>query len=79
MDWDHKKQLKGVYRMVGGSHNGWSKFVDSELGNYDYLLGADVRMSTLMLLIQTDDVRRLTTVTGMCGKTFSRGVNGYSR
>ncbi|KAH9917822.1 glycoside hydrolase family 13 protein [Fomitopsis serialis] len=42
LDWDHKKRLKGVYRIVGGSHKGWSKFVDSELGNYDYLLGADI-------------------------------------
>ncbi|TFY58604.1 hypothetical protein EVJ58_g6311 [Rhodofomes roseus] len=42
LDWDHKKQMKGIYRIVGGSHKGWSKFVDSELGNYDYLLGADI-------------------------------------
>ncbi|EPT05547.1 hypothetical protein FOMPIDRAFT_132852 [Fomitopsis schrenkii] len=42
LDWDHKKRLKGVYRIIGGSHKGWSKFVDNELGNYDYLLGADI-------------------------------------
>ncbi|KZT73680.1 glycoside hydrolase family 13 protein [Daedalea quercina L-15889] len=42
LDWDHKKRLKGVYRIVGGPHKGWSKFVDNELGNYDYLLGVDI-------------------------------------
>ncbi|PCH42422.1 glycoside hydrolase family 13 protein [Wolfiporia cocos MD-104 SS10] len=42
LDWDARTKLKGVYRIVGGTHKGWSKFVDSELGNYDYLLGIDI-------------------------------------
>ncbi|KAF9816657.1 hypothetical protein IEO21_03962 [Rhodonia placenta] len=42
LDWDHKKRMKGVYRITGESHRGWSRFVDSELGNYDYLLGVDI-------------------------------------
>ena len=43
MDWDAKTRKKGVYRIVSDKHNGWSQFVDKELGNYDYLLGIDVR------------------------------------
>ncbi|PSR75546.1 hypothetical protein PHLCEN_2v9026 [Hermanssonia centrifuga] len=32
----------GIYRIVSDKHQGWSPFVDKELGNYDYLLGVDV-------------------------------------
>lgn len=42
LDWDHRTKEKGVFRIVGGKHQGWSKWVDKELGNYDYLLGIDV-------------------------------------
>ena len=42
LDWDEKTRKKGVYRIVGGSHKGWSHNVERELGNYDYLLGQDV-------------------------------------
>ncbi|OCH94385.1 alpha amylase [Obba rivulosa] len=42
LDWDHRTRTKGVYRIVGGQHKGWSRYVDSELGNYDYLLGIDI-------------------------------------
>ena len=42
VDWDELTRLKGVYRIVGPGHQGWSRWVDNELGNYDYLLGADV-------------------------------------
>ena len=42
LDLDHRTQSKGVYRLVGQGHKGWSRHVDRELGNYDYLLGADV-------------------------------------
>ncbi|KAE9400227.1 glycoside hydrolase family 13 protein [Gymnopus androsaceus JB14] len=37
-----KLDTKGIYRIVGKGHKGWSKNVDSELGNYDYLLGIDI-------------------------------------
>ncbi|CCM01404.1 uncharacterized protein FIBRA_03455 [Fibroporia radiculosa] len=49
LDWDHRKRLKGIYRIVGGSHKGWSRFVDSENGNYDYLLGIDVNILAIDL------------------------------
>ncbi|KAF8729375.1 hypothetical protein AX14_009784 [Amanita brunnescens Koide BX004] len=42
LDLDHRTQSKGVYRLVGQGHKGWSRHVDRELGNYDYLLGADI-------------------------------------
>jgi alpha-amylase len=32
-----------VFRFAGGTHEGWSRWVDRENGNYDYLLGVDVR------------------------------------
>ena len=34
--------MKEIYRIIGPNHKGWSRNVDKELGNYDYLLGADV-------------------------------------
>ncbi|KAI0322613.1 glycoside hydrolase family 13 protein [Amylostereum chailletii] len=42
LDWDDRTRTKGVYRIVGGRHRGWSRNVDRELGNYDYLLGQDI-------------------------------------
>ncbi|RDB26138.1 Glucan 1,4-alpha-maltohexaosidase [Hypsizygus marmoreus] len=42
LDWDHKTRTKGIYRITGPGHKGWSRHVDSELGNYDYLLGVDI-------------------------------------
>lgn len=44
IDWDARTQKRGVYQIVGKGHRGWSPNVDNELGNYDYLLGADVRL-----------------------------------
>ena len=35
-------KTKGVFRITGPGHQGWSRNVDNELGNYDYLLGIDV-------------------------------------
>lgn len=40
IDWDHITKNHGIYRMTNKI---WSPKVDNELGNYDYLLGADVR------------------------------------
>ena len=40
IDWDQTTKKRGVYR---NTNKHWSLRVDDELGNYDYLLGADVR------------------------------------
>ena len=53
VDWDHRTRTNGVYRIAGPTHQGWSKFVDKELGNYDYLLGIDVS-STCILTAHTN-------------------------
>ncbi|SJL09793.1 related to alpha-amylase [Armillaria ostoyae] len=42
LDWDDRTRTKGIYRIEGPGHKGWSKNVDRELGNYDYLLGIDI-------------------------------------
>ncbi|KAI8980163.1 alpha amylase [Trametes punicea] len=42
LDWDHRTRTKGVFRIVSPKHRGWSRWVDTELGNYDYLLGIDI-------------------------------------
>ncbi|KAF8896358.1 glycoside hydrolase family 13 protein [Infundibulicybe gibba] len=42
VDWDHKTRERGIYRIVGSKHKGWSRHVDTELGNYDFLLGVDI-------------------------------------
>ncbi|KAI0367737.1 alpha amylase [Pilatotrama ljubarskyi] len=42
LDWDHRTRTKGVYRIASSKHRGWSRWVDAELGNYDYLLGIDI-------------------------------------
>ncbi|KAF5326937.1 hypothetical protein D9619_004839 [Psilocybe cf. subviscida] len=39
LDWDQKTRTKAIYRIA---HKTWSRNVDSELGNYDFLLGCDV-------------------------------------
>lgn len=42
IDWDARAKEKGVFKITQGRTRGWSTFVSGELGNYDYLLGADV-------------------------------------
>ncbi|KAF9533777.1 glycoside hydrolase family 13 protein [Crepidotus variabilis] len=42
VDWDDKAKTKGIFRITSPGHKGWSRNVDSELGNYDYLLGQDI-------------------------------------
>ncbi|TCD69345.1 hypothetical protein EIP91_007901 [Steccherinum ochraceum] len=42
VDWDHRTKSQGIYRIAGGSHKGWSKWVDKQHDNYDYLLGIDI-------------------------------------
>jgi alpha-amylase len=43
VDWDHVTKEKGVFKIIEGRSRGWNKNVSMELGNYDYLLGVDVR------------------------------------
>jgi alpha-amylase len=42
LDWDDLTQTDGIYRISSQNHKGWSTRVDTELGNYDYLLGIDI-------------------------------------
>ncbi|EIW84269.1 glycoside hydrolase family 13 protein [Coniophora puteana RWD-64-598 SS2] len=42
IDWDDSSKSKAIYKFTGEGHQGWSKHVDKELGNYDYLLGGDI-------------------------------------
>ncbi|KAJ7650240.1 glycoside hydrolase family 13 protein [Roridomyces roridus] len=42
LDWDHRTRTKAIYRIAGPGRKGWSRNVDKELGNYDYLLGIDI-------------------------------------
>ncbi|KAF8910672.1 glycoside hydrolase family 13 protein [Gymnopilus junonius] len=42
VDWDHKTRTNAIYRITAPGHKGWSRNVDSELGNYDFLLGIDI-------------------------------------
>jgi len=42
LDWDHRTKTDGIYKIVGDNHKGWSKWVDKENDNYDYLLGLDI-------------------------------------
>ena len=42
IDYDELHHKTGIFRFIGKK---WDKDVDNELGNYDYLLGADLDMS----------------------------------
>ncbi|KAF8520501.1 glycoside hydrolase family 13 protein [Gautieria morchelliformis] len=42
VDWDHRTRTQGIFRVVGKGKKGWSRRVDQELGNYDFLLGIDI-------------------------------------
>ena len=39
IDWDQDRAVKSIFKFAGKD---WDKEVDSELGNYDYLMGADL-------------------------------------
>lgn len=49
IDWDDRSHTPGIYKFVSDSPEttkpGWSDAVDDELGNYDYLMFADVDYS----------------------------------
>ena len=53
VDWDQRTKTNGVYRIVSRRHKGWSRYVDKENGNYDYLLGCDVRMDSPISELRT--------------------------
>lgn len=42
IDWDKTSQQNAIYKLIGEKHRGWSPNVDQELGNYDYLMGANL-------------------------------------
>ncbi len=44
VDYNNKDKKSAIYKIVG-EYKDWDKNVDSELGNYDYLMNADVNYS----------------------------------
>nr|BAW15172.1 alpha-amylase [Pholiota microspora] len=42
VDWDQETRTKAIYRIAEQGRKGWSRNVDTEHGNYDYLLGTDI-------------------------------------
>ncbi|KAF9475389.1 alpha amylase [Pholiota conissans] len=42
VDWDQRTHKKEIYRIAEPGRRGWSRNVDTEHGNYDFLLGADI-------------------------------------
>ncbi|MCJ1259888.1 hypothetical protein MMC24_007727 [Lignoscripta atroalba] len=53
-DWDAAKRKNAIYRIAGNGKN-WSQFVDTEKGNYDYLMFADLDYSHPEV---RDDIKR---------------------
>ena len=50
-DWDEKEQIPGkIYRFAGKQ---WSQDVDTENGNYDYLMGMDVDTNSSAVIRET--------------------------
>ncbi|KAK7050974.1 hypothetical protein VNI00_005086 [Paramarasmius palmivorus] len=77
VDWDQRSKTRQIFRISGGGHKGWSENVDRELGNYDYLLGADVSNSTPRTISFAEPVSRLIIATRPLKKICYNGVNGY--
>lgn len=38
VEWDNRTKTKSIYKIVEPGRKGWSKNVDQELGNYDFLV-----------------------------------------
>ncbi|MGN0394005.1 MAG: alpha-amylase [Coprococcus sp.] len=51
VDWDDKEHKSGVYLFEGKN---WEENVDTELGNYDYLMGADLDMDNQEVIDELD-------------------------
>ena len=45
IDYDASTHSNAIYKFVGPNKPGWATDVDTELGNYDYLMSADVDFS----------------------------------
>lgn len=60
-DYDAKTQTNAIYKFLGRDKKGWSKDVDDELGNYDYLCVSqpwDISDERMHQLRVCQDVRR---------------------
>jgi len=51
VDWDDRKKQNGIFLFEGKS---WEQNVDKELGNYDYLMGADLDMENQEVIDELD-------------------------
>lgn len=51
VDWDEEKKSKGIYRIEGKE---WDSQVDTENGNYDYLMGADIDVDHPQVMEELD-------------------------
>ena len=51
VDWDDKRDVSAIYRF---EDKDWDQQVDSENGNYDYLMGADLDMSSPKVIEELD-------------------------
>ena len=80
IDWDDKTKSNEIFRIVSDKHKGWSKYVDRELGNYDYLLGVDVCFAPFGIretyINQSNTAIRSTIGILLCEKTYLRGQSG---
>ena len=66
IDWDQDRAVKSIFKFAGKD---WDKEVDSELGNYDYLMGADLDFNNPEV---TEELTRW-------GKWYTEqtGIDGY--
>ena len=66
IDWDQDRAVKSIFKFAGKD---WDKEVDSELGNYDYLMGADLDFNNPEV---TEELTRW-------GKWYTKqtGIDGY--
>ena len=51
VDWDSKDKASAIYQFEGKE---WDREVDEELGNYDYLMGADLDMGSPKVIEELD-------------------------
>jgi len=78
VDWDYRTKTKGIYRISSPQHKGWSRNVDTELGNYDFLLGIDVSSHFNLLRCKQPNANdRLITGILQYRKIWSVGEGGF--
>ena len=51
VDWDEQRKTRAIYQIEGKE---WAKEVDTENGNYDYLMGADIDMENPEVIEELD-------------------------